>query len=175
LRSLPRNQPQSQLSMMDVRMMIHLLILSMTLALNGMMPTQAPVVTMTARPLLPLTYVARVLELQSLRLQSQRIQLQLSMTDVRMMIPLPILMMILALSGTMLTQIPVETMTARPLLPLIYAALVLELGRLMSLSRSQLRNLPRSQPQSQSRSQLRNQLRNLPRSQPQSQLSMTVV
>jgi hypothetical protein len=56
--------------MMDVRMMIHLLILSMTLAQNGMMPTQAPVVNMTARPLLPLTYVARVLELQSLRLQS---------------------------------------------------------------------------------------------------------
>ena len=61
---------QLQLSMTDVRMMIHLLILSMTLALNGMMPTQAPVVNMTARPLLPLTYVARVLELQSLRLQS---------------------------------------------------------------------------------------------------------
>ena len=61
---------QLQLSMTDVRMMIHLLILSMTLAQNGMMPTQAPVVNMTARPLLPLTYVARVLELQSLRLQS---------------------------------------------------------------------------------------------------------
>jgi len=127
------NQTQSQLFMTDVRMMIHLLILSMTLALNGMMPTQAPVVNMTARPLLPLTYVARVLELESLMLQSKRIQLQLSMTDVRMMIHLLILSMTLALNGMMQTQAPVVTMTARPLLPLTYVALVLELGRLMSL------------------------------------------
>ena len=64
------------------------------------------------------------------------------------MIPLPILMMILALNGMMPTQAPVVTMTARPLLPLTYVALVLELGKLMSLSMNQpliFLNLPLSQ------------------------------
>jgi hypothetical protein len=100
----------------------------MTLALNGMMPTQAPVEITTVK-LSPLPiFAVPAPELEEKMLQSQRIHQLLSMMIALTTIHLLIHMMILALNGMMPTQILVETMIPKTSSPLTFAALAMEVA-----------------------------------------------